>query len=72
MLDFSRAIALFLSSETELAAALGVPVGDVRAYRSNPQRTPARIMTKLGYVLIERGKGMQRVGELIVKESEET
>jgi hypothetical protein len=71
MLDFTRAIALFLSTEQELAAALGIQVGDVRAYRSNPQRTPPAVMSKLGHVLVERGRGMQRVGELLIKEAEE-
>lgn len=45
--------------------ALGISVGDVRKYRTNPERTPAEILQKLGKVLQERGRGMQRVGEML-------
>ena len=65
-LDFARAAALFMGSEQELATALGVPLGDVRSYRNDPRRVPEAILAKLGTVLIERGKGMQRVGELFL------
>ncbi|HUP87816.1 MAG TPA: hypothetical protein VM100_00545 [Longimicrobiales bacterium] len=65
-LDFERAVALFLSTEEELAGALGIGIGDLRKYRNNPARTPDDVLEKLGRILIERGKGMQRVGELLV------
>lgn len=64
-LDFSTALSLFLASDAELAAALGIPLGDLRAYRTNPGRVPPEILTKFGRVLVERGKGMQRVGEML-------
>jgi hypothetical protein len=64
-LDFARAAALFMASEQELAAALGIQIGDLRQYRTNPQRTPPEVLARLGKVLVERGKGMQRVGELL-------
>lgn len=64
-LDFTRGVALFMASEHELAAALGVPLGDLRSYRNDPSRVPPEILHKLGRVLVERGKGMQRVGELL-------
>lgn len=67
-LDFSRATALFMASEPELAAALGIPVGDLRAYRNQPERVPPAVLTKMGNVLVERGRGMQRVGELLLNE----
>jgi hypothetical protein len=64
-LDFARATALFMGTEQELALALGVPVGDLRQYRTQPQRVPAEVLARLGRVLIERGQGMQRVGEML-------
>ncbi len=64
-LDFKRASDLFMASESELAMALGVPVGDVRDYRQNPERAPDAVLRKLGQVLVERGNGMRRVGELL-------
>lgn len=64
-LDFERAAALFLSSEQELAAALGISLGDLRAYRNNPARVPPEIVTKIGTVLVERAQGMKRVGEML-------
>lgn len=66
-LDFKRATDLFLSSEEELAVALGIPVGDVREYRQNPERAPERVMLRLGKVLAERGSAMKRVGELLTE-----
>ena len=65
-LDFARAAALFMGSEQELASALGIPIGDVRAFRNDPSRVPPSIIMKLGNVLVERGRGMQRVGELFL------
>jgi hypothetical protein len=70
-LDFAKAAALFMASEQELALALGLPVGDLRAYRNDPARVPAAVLHKLAQVLLERGKGMQRVGELLLDEAED-
>ncbi len=67
-LDFKRASDLFLGSEKELALALGVPVGDLRDFRQNPERAPDAVLQKLGRVLVERGNGMRRVGELLLEE----
>lgn len=67
-LDFTRAAELFMGSEQELAAALGISVADVRELRTNPKRTTDALEKKLGLVLIERGKAMQRVGELLSTE----
>jgi hypothetical protein len=68
-LDFMRGAALFMGTEQELASALEIGLGDLRQYRSNPQRTPAVVLERLGRVLIERGRGMQRVGEMLVEDS---
>ena len=64
-LDFKRAAALFIASEEELAQALSVEVADIRSYRQNPGMVPDDVMQKMGSVLIERGRGMQRVGEML-------
>jgi len=65
MLDFTRAAALFMGTEAELARALGVAVGDVRAVRANPQHASPELLARLGEVLVERGTGMKRVGEML-------
>ena len=64
-LDFKSAAALFIASEEELARALSVEVADIRSYRQNPSRVPDEVMDKLASVRIERGRGMQRVGEML-------
>ncbi len=64
-LDFARVAALFMGTEEELARALGVDVGDVRAARANPQHASRALMARAGEVLIERGAGMKRVGEML-------
>lgn len=64
-LDFSTAVALFLSNEQELAAALRISIADLRAYRASPASVPAGILARLGEVLLERGQGMQRVGQML-------
>jgi hypothetical protein len=64
-LDFKRATDLFMASEKELALALGVQTGDIRAYRTDPERVPPELMRRLGRVLVERGVGMIRVGEML-------
>jgi hypothetical protein len=68
-LDYSRAVQLFMGSEEELARALGVPVADLRSLRANPQRATSAQLDRLGRVLIERGNGMRRVGEMLVEDS---
>jgi len=65
-LDFKRATDLFLGSEQELSLALGMPLGDLRDYRQNPERAPDAVVQNLGRVLVERGNGMRRVGELLL------
>jgi hypothetical protein len=67
-LDFSRGSDLFMASEQELALALGISVADVRELRTNPRRANPDVMNRLAKVLIERGKGMQRVGEMILED----
>lgn len=64
-LDFRSATDLFVSAEEELAMALGIPVADLRSYRQNPATTPPELIEKLGTVLVERGRGMARVGEML-------
>ncbi|MFO7894690.1 MAG: hypothetical protein R6U63_13220 [Longimicrobiales bacterium] len=64
-LDFKRATDLFVSTEEELAMALEIPVADLRSYRQKPESAPDEILQKLGDVLVERGTGMARVGEML-------
>lgn len=64
-LDFKRATDLFVSTEEELAMALGIPVADLRSYRQKPESAPDDVLRKLGEVLVERGSGMARVGEML-------
>lgn len=64
-LDFRRGADLFVSSEKELGAALGIPGPDVARYRRNPDAAPPELLARLGAALIERGLAMQRVGELL-------
>ena len=67
-LDFRRAAELFVSTEEELAMALGVSVADVRSYRQKPDSVPGDVLRKMGDVLVERGRGMARVGEMLQEE----
>ena len=64
-LDFRRGADLFISSEKELGAALGVPTGDIARYRRTPDAAPAELLARLGALLVERGRAMTRVGELL-------
>lgn len=64
-LDFRRATDLFLGSEVELALALGLSAEELKRYRSAPGRVPEDLLRRLGVVLVERGRGMMRVGELL-------
>jgi hypothetical protein len=68
-LDFSRAVQLFMGTEEELSRALGISVADLRASRTNPDRVPDGLLKKLVDVLVERGRGMARVGEMLQEDS---
>lgn len=68
-LDFRSATDLFVSTEEELAMALGVPVADVRSYRQKPGSAPPDLLKKLASVLVERGRGMMRVGQMLTESS---
>lgn len=68
-LDFARGADLFCGSEQELSMALNIDVGDLRQYRTNPQRAPKLLLQRLGRVLVERGSGMKRVGEMLLEDS---
>lgn len=67
-LDFARAAQLFTGTEQELAQALGIPVADLRSVRANPSRAGADLLARMGRVLVERGKGMARVGEMLLED----
>ena len=67
-LDFTRATDLFMATERELALALGITVADLRELRTHPGRAQRELMARLGEVLIERGNGMRRVGEMLREE----
>jgi hypothetical protein len=64
-LDFASAARLFMGTEEELAAGLGIAVADLRASRTTPQRVPPDLLVRLGKLLEERGRGMVRVGEML-------
>lgn len=64
-LDFGRAADLFMGTEEELARALGISVADVRSARASTRNVSPALLRKMGEVLIERGRGMKRVGELL-------
>lgn len=64
-LDFRRAADLFVSTEQELAMALGQTEDDIRRYRKDPSAVPDAVVSRLGDVLVERGRGMMRVGEML-------
>jgi hypothetical protein len=68
-LDFASGARLFMGTEEELATALQVSVADLRSYRTNPTRAPKPLLARLGAVLIERGAGMKRVGEMLQEDS---
>lgn len=69
-LDFKRATDLFLASERELAMALRISSDDLGRYRQRPGEAPRELVTRLGDVLIERGRGMARVGEMLREQAE--
>ncbi|HUF50192.1 MAG TPA: hypothetical protein VMN60_05130 [Longimicrobiales bacterium] len=64
-LDFARAAQLFMGSEEELARALGISIADLRSLRTTPDRTPKHVITRMGQLLEERGRGMMRVGQML-------
>lgn len=68
-LDFARAARLFVGSEDELARALGVSVADLRAFRTQPQLATPELLSSMGRVLVERGQGMTRVGEMLLEDN---
>jgi hypothetical protein len=72
-LEFARAAALFMGTEEELARALDVPVADLRSARTTPAHAPRELLARMGKVLVERGGGMKRVGEMLLEDyGEET
>lgn len=68
-LDFKRATDLFLGSEAELALALGIEADEVRRFRRVPAEAPRELVARLGRVLVERGRGMTRVGEMLQEQA---
>jgi len=64
-LDFRRGAELFMASEPELAAALGIGVDELRRLRREPDRAPPELLRRLGRVLRERARAMDRVGEML-------
>jgi hypothetical protein len=68
-LDFTRAAQLFMGTEDELAESIGVTVADLRSMRTNPRTASPAILARLGQVLIERGRGMARVGEMLEEDN---
>ena len=66
-LDFARSAELFCATEQELALALNIDLGDLRHFRTNPQRVPPTLLARMGRVLVERGEGMKRVGEILME-----
>ncbi len=54
-----------MGTENELATALRIPVADLRALRAHPRAIPDDMLRRLADVLIERGRGMVRVGEML-------
>ena len=67
-LDFARAAALFMGTEEELARALNIPVADLRSARTTPATAPRELLVRIGKVLVERGGGMKRVGEMLLED----
>ena len=65
-LDFTSAARLFMGTEEELATALGLAIGDLRAARATPSYVTPELTSRLATVLIERGKAMARVGEMLM------
>jgi hypothetical protein len=68
-LDFASGARLFMGTEDELARALGVAVADLRAMRTTPAQAAPEVLARLGQVLVERGNGMVRVGEMLLEDN---
>jgi hypothetical protein len=68
-LDFARAAQLFTGTEEELARALDMAVADLRSLRTNPLRASPQQLAHLGRILVERGTGMARVGEMLQEDN---
>jgi hypothetical protein len=68
-LDFASAARLFMGTEEELARALDMDIADLRSMRTNPSQATFDTLRRLGSVLTERGRGMLRVGELLLDDS---
>ena len=68
-LDFTRAAQLFMGTEDELAAGLGLSIADLRAARTQPQSATPALLARLGRLLEERGKGMARVGQMLQEDN---
>ena len=68
-LDFKRAADLFTASEEELATALRIDPETLRRHRRDPGRTPDALLLRMAEILIERGRGMVRVGEMLREEA---
>jgi hypothetical protein len=69
-LDFTSAVRLFMGTEEELARALEVDLGDLRSMRTNPGQASPALLRRLGDVLVERGRGMARVGEMLQEQAD--
>lgn len=48
--------------------ALGITVKELERYRERPGRADPELMRRMGEVLLERGRGMIRVGEMLLEE----
>lgn len=68
-LNFRRATDLFLGTRDELARALGIDADRVEQHRKRPGDVPPDVLARLGRILIERGRGMVRVGEMLSEEA---
>ena len=70
-LDFKRAADLFLGTEAELALALGIGVEEIRRFRRVPEEAPRELLARMGRTLVERGRGMTRVGEMLQEQADD-
>src|SRR5690606_23318125 len=70
-LDFKRAADLFMGTEEELALALGITAEEIRRFRRVPEEAPRELLARLGRTLVERGRGMTRVGEMLQEQGGE-
>jgi hypothetical protein len=68
-LDFTSAARLFMGTEDELARALDVELGDLRAIRTNPGQASPELLRRMAQVLAERGRGMIRVSEMLEEDA---